>query len=313
MKSFIVKLIIFSLCTVSLILLLSVIPKTGNKNTYLEGIVQKHERLLSIKSPKIIIAGGSNMAFGINSEEIEKEFSMPVVNLSIHGGLGAPFILGELKESIAPGDVVFLSLEYFLGDGDDRLKKHASEIFPPASKYYTMDRDTSLFIYLDDIRENIKNGIISLINPQRFLRDKIYSRDAFNKYGDVISHLDKENKTSLSGKQVMEYEYWNKIEAINEFYNYASRMNTSVFYLFPTFAESQYEKNKEVISLLREDLDSDLKIDIINEPSTFVFNDSLFFDTVYHLNKNGREKRTVKMIQLLRNNKNVQRSLKRQW
>lgn len=275
-------------------------------------MIQKHERLESIKSPKIILAAGSNMAFGIDSEKIEKEFSIPVVNLSIHAGLGTSFILEELKNSIAPNDIVFLSLEYFLGDGGDRLKKSASDVFSPATQYYTMDTYSMLCLSMDDTKINIKNKVRQLINPRVSSIDVIYSKDAFNKYGDVVSHLNKKNKRPLSGKGIKKYVYWDKIKEINKFYDYAVEMNVDVFYLYPTYPESQYKINEKVINLLRNDLNNDLKIEILNEPSSLVFHDSLFFDTVYHLNKNGREKRTTKMIEIVKKNKKAQQRLKRQ-
>ena len=54
------------------------------------------------------------------------------------------------------------------------------------------------------------------------------------------------------------------------------------------------------------DLSNNLKIEILNRVSDFVFPDSLFFDTVYHLNKKGREIRTKKLIEIIKKSTNAQ-------
>ena len=310
MSKFILKLITFLFCAGLAVSSLFLIPKHQDENIYIAGMIGKHNRLDSINTPKIILAAGSNMAFGIDSEKIERTFSLPVINLSIHAGLGASFILEELKSSISSGDVVFLSLEYFLGAGDDRLKKNASNLYVPASDYYSMDIYSNTEYLLDDTRENVKNVFRNIINPPTSSIDKVYTKQAFNKYGDVVSHLNKKNKPSLKGKREMEYVYWEKIEEINDFYDFAVKLGVSVFYLYPTYPISQYELNEKVIKSIQNDLNNDLRIEIINEPSSFVYHDSLFFDTVYHLNKSGRQKRTASFIELLNVNLNVQKALK---
>lgn len=70
---------------------------TKRSNDYMEAIIDKHRRVREIKRPKIILCGGLNLAFGINSQEIQNEFAVPVVNLGLHAGLGLQFTLNELK------------------------------------------------------------------------------------------------------------------------------------------------------------------------------------------------------------------------
>ncbi len=305
MKKFLFKLLAFFCMTVLTALALSFVPKFEDKNNFMAAMIQKHERLEAIESPKMILAGGSSMAFGVNSERLQEEFAMPVVNLSILAGLGTPFILEELKHSIASGDVVFLSLEYFLDDGQNRLKKRASDLFPPAADYYTMSAYAKLELHLEDVRESLKTKlkvkIKRLLNPaKKSLIAPIYFAGAFNEYGDVVSHLEQENRATLDGKELLEYRYWEQIPRLNAFYAYASTKGVKVFYLFPPLAQSQYAINKEAIHLLQDDLYRDLKIEIINKPSSAAFPDSLYFDTIYHLNKEGRERRTTKMIALIK-------------
>ena len=310
MKKFIKNLLLFSSIIVLFfaIVRLNTDKKTDPKTDYMAAMIDKHHRLESIKTPKIIFSGGSNLAFGLDSEIIEQEFSIPVVNLGLHAGLGFDFILEELKASIQENDIVFVSIEYLLdAEGEYKLKKHTSSLYPPADSYFTSRYRDDFYAYMDDSQERLK----------QFLKKKkkkkeneteigIYSRPGFDRYGDVVSHLDKTPPGTLSDGAVLRYRYWDLIEKLNAFNTFAKTKNVSVFYLFPNYTASEYKKNSKVIAEVYADLQKDLEFDIVGKPDDFIFDDSLFFDTVYHLNKEGRELRTQKLKQALRDNAAVQ-------
>lgn len=67
-------------------------------------LIDKVNRLKSIKEPKIILVGDSNLAFGINSKKIEDELEMSVVNLGLHNVLGNAFHEQIAKENIGGGE-----------------------------------------------------------------------------------------------------------------------------------------------------------------------------------------------------------------
>jgi len=310
MKKFLFSSIAFSVLIVSLYTLISntVKPKNVVSNDYMAAMIDKHNRIEQLNCPKIIFAGGSNLAFGLNSEEVENEFSVPVVNLGLHKGLGLNFILNELKNTIKKDDVVFLSIEYLLeSEGNYELKKKTSCSYKEALKYYTYDLRAEILIDIDKTNKNIKSykknkKTANNLNPEI----QVYSRDAFNKYGDVIAHLEKSPPKELKDIGVLNYSYWTGINELNEFYKYAKSKNVAVFFIYPNYPVSEFKKNQEVIEKLSKDLSDNLKIEILNSPYDFVFPDSLFFDTVYHLNKIGRKLRTKKLIEIIKKNTNAQ-------
>ncbi|MEO8235941.1 MAG: hypothetical protein ABI549_11050 [Flavobacterium sp.] len=278
--------------------------KNEKLSNYTAAIIYKHSRIEKIKSPKLILAGGSNLAFGIDSGKLEKEFSIPVVNLGLHASLGLSFMLEELKHSIKVGDVVLLSPEYFLEkNGDYRLKKKTSNFYKEAELYYSSNLFDDFNIYLENTNVKYKGLFKKVEIENKSTEIKVYSREAFNKYGDVIAHLDKVNSKELSGKEYFEYRYWEGIDQINEFDNYAKKKNVKVYYLFPDFLKSEYVNNRKAITQLESDLKNNLTIPILNKPTDFLFTDGFFYDTVYHLNKKGRNERTNKLIVILKNNK----------
>ena len=72
---------------------------------YTAGLIEKVEKLENTKGPKIVLIGNSNLAFGINSEKIEEEMGMPVINMGLHGGLGNVFAEEMAKINVEAGDI----------------------------------------------------------------------------------------------------------------------------------------------------------------------------------------------------------------
>lgn len=276
-------------------------------NSYLSSINNKHKRIEELKTPKIILMGGSNIAFGINSEKIQNEFSVPVVNLGIHAGLGLEFLVNELKEMIQEKDVVLLSIEYFMNkDGQYDLKNHIQQSYPNAANYYQKNIKKEIQLHIKNTRKNLKR-----LNQKESdaAIDPVYSTQSFNEYGDVVGHHDQIPPKEINDRLMFSYRYWEGIAILNDFHIYAKSKNVNVFFIFPNYPTSEYKKNEVVFSKLQNDIIKDLTIEVIGTPYDFLYSDALFYDTVYHLKKEGRELRTNKLIEIMHNNKNVLQSL----
>jgi hypothetical protein len=314
MKRFIFKFLIFSLVLMVLFLTIGLFKKKDSSpSDYMAAIIDKHQHLDVIKTPRVILGGGSNLAFGIDSKELEKALGVPVINMGLHAGLGLDFILDDLKYSIRENDIVILSIEYFLWrDGLYDLKLNTSNSYPPAKRFYSKNYIKELEKYLEN-RQIIFQNIFSLnknksdgISEKSLRANTIYTRSGFNSNGDVISHLNKPNPDTFSTSSPIHYRFWEGIEVLNNFYEFAKSKRVNVFFLYPNYPASAYEKNKVAIRMLEADLKQNLKIEILNTPSDLVLPDSCFFDTEYHLNKQGRKERTRKVIEEIEKSRNFQ-------
>ena len=67
--------------------------------SFVGALSDKCERLYSIDEPKIVIVGGSSVAFGIDSALIEKYTDMPVVNFGMYAALGTKLMLEGTRSS----------------------------------------------------------------------------------------------------------------------------------------------------------------------------------------------------------------------
>ena len=300
MKRFIVQTGIFFAILLTGYVLLSWFVNANRvpPNDYLAAMELKHQRLKNTPSPRIIIAGGSNVTFGIDSELLETELNLPVVNLGIHAGLGLDFMLEELESVTRPGDIVLLIPEYFLHvQGEYELQTLASSLYPPASEFYEEDLITDLKAHFSNNRKNLRN-ILNRVPPDT---NTIYRKKSFNSRGDMVAHLDLPDKETLTAEAVINYKYWEGIDRMNHLSAKLDKRNATLIFMFPVLAESKFNKSREEISALKRDLENDLNAKILGEPQDFMFKDSYFYNTVYHPNAAGRQLRTEKMILLLKN------------
>jgi hypothetical protein len=277
----------------------------GNQNDYMAAMIDKHKRLDSLPSPKVILVGASNLAFGLNCKLIEDSLNIPVVDMGLHGGLGLSFILNEGRSNIRRGDIVIVSIEYYVGvKGDPQLVKKTIDLYPPAAQYIEAGGFNAIVhphylgAYIKHIQTTILQGI-----PEGAVRAAPnwgYRRGLFSEYGDVVGELNLPKPDELKDSKIGNADYREGIDELNDFAAYVRSRGASVYFVYPDYAESAYQKNKKAIDYLVDQFQSRLNIEIISTPEDFVLPDSNFIDTVYHLTKEGREKRTIKLISILK-------------
>ena len=273
---------------------------------YYAELIDKHELIASAGSPKIVFIGGSNLAFGLDSAEVEQSLCRSVVNMGLHAGLGLRLPLNEVRGYIQRGDVVVISPEYqlFWGlfDGDDilawalYLKPDMVRYFDTPWQFWAVARTLPTFVQL-----RMLTYLQSNIQSESAIPG--YDRRSFNRYGDVVGHL---TIPSLDISKVPLFTIANRdlemdaIEYLNDFESSVRSSGGDVFIEFPPVPDKQYRENEADIQRLYTYLSAHLKSRIIAGPAETVLPLSDFYDTVYHLNADGRNKRTQLVIEKLR-------------
>jgi len=105
MKKLIAKALIFSAligCTIFGVIYLPPI----DPDRYIMALLDKHRLLETTPQPRIIVAGDSNLAFGLDSGMIKKATGYNIINMGLHGGLGLIYSMDELKPYLKKGDIV---------------------------------------------------------------------------------------------------------------------------------------------------------------------------------------------------------------
>jgi len=289
---------------------LFLIPNKRITNNSLYASIDKHNRLDSLPSPKIVFVGGSNLAYGLNSKRVEDSLHMPVVNMGLHAGFGLKFILNEVKPYLKKGDIVVLSPEYHhfysanMLNGEKVLVALLFEVDRKNFNYITFLQAIHL------IPLTIQYAVSKLMGKQMDMMEeevetgyeKQYKRNSFNVYGDEVMHLRFPNQhiIQMSKHSDTEKILSESLDLIADFDKYVTNRKARLLIIPPSFMgsiyKSGYEKTINNIDLKLKDQNTPF----ILSPKSFIFKDSLFFNSVFHLNKQGVEQRTDSIIRVLK-------------
>ncbi|GAB3547749.1 hypothetical protein [Spirosoma fluminis] len=285
-------------CALSIYVVTSILSSySRNESSYLAASLDKEQLLDSINYPRIIFVGGSNLALGLNSKFLSEKTGYSVINMGLHGGLGLDFPLNEVKSKIRPKDIVILSIEHFLDKPDKKLLAQIIDINQNAQSLLNLSWIDKAQLIVFNLQRSISSSYYKLINRQK---DPIYYREAFTGQGDLVSHFGKPKPAFVSGGFVFsDTNYSNGIEKINIFIDYCKRRGAKVFFVFPAYQKSAYNLNEIALDKLAHQYQTSLKCSILGNVKSFVFDDKYFFDTVYHLDSAGVQKRTRLVFDLL--------------
>lgn len=303
MKSFLSKIIKFSFLVVIILWIgIVFIPDKTVQSSILGAYPTKHELLKQTKTKKIILLGGSNLSFGINSKQIEKVLKKPVINMGIHAGVGLEFMINDIKSYISEGDTVILVPEYehFYTNnfyGEMELISVLFDIEPQSKKLINREQWYHLIQYLPTYSaKKIKNYIPSILNNKEESLS-IYHKNSFNENGDAYFHWSLPNQNYLPAIKNTGNEKINKdvIYQILNFKHYLKNQNATLLIFPPVIDETSYNNQEIIINKINDELTKN-HINFVSEPIKYRYSDTLFFNSYYHLTKMGVDKRTQQLI-----------------
>ena len=294
MKKFLIQALIFIGIMIAIIVLsLFLIPNKKILDNSLYANIDKHKRLDSLPSPKIVFVGGSNFAFGLDSKRVEDSLHLPVVNMGLHAGLGLEFTLNEVKNSIKKGDIIVVSPVYeWIKEGNDLfygetvLVALLFDVNRSDLQYVSMEQAIHLF------PKTITYGVSKLFPKNLDVMqggadwyEKIFKRTAFNKYGDETLHWKYPKQTIKVGNGEDKSELSMKaIKYLRKYKLFVEKRGAKLYIVPPSLMN--YPANCSFANKLSDQLKRD-NMQFAIEPDSCVMNDSLFFNTAYHLNKQG--------------------------
>ncbi len=286
------------------------------ENNYLAAVLEKDRIIRSTPSPKIILVGGSNLAFGIDSKAIQDSLGLRAVNMGLYAKLGLKYMLAQVRPYIKPGDVVLVVPEYdqFYGDfanGDNTL--NTALLYAPGDRIRDFMRSYSMAdVVLRPRAENVRRSFLRAAASAAGVEDAffppdtnpVYNRRSFNQFGDVVSHLGRRgiNPDSIFVKPLPPMADFNKgtLDDLNGISDEAREQKAHAYFLFPSYIASSYDINVAAVDSLTNRLAAGMRMPILGTAKDFVYPGNYFFDTRFHLNEEGRRNRTLKLIEMLR-------------
>lgn len=297
MKQFLLKVSIIAIVSFVMTVLIdiAILRKVDNASyhSHERNFSLAYYRLKALKdSTKIVLIGGSNGAFGINSRLINEAFNLPVVNTCTHATIGLRMQFETYKDMLRDGDIVIVCPEY--GGGKERLYggyyllRVLSTHLPEA--YRKLSLRQWLYIYKFIGIHNLGTSRHKDIGEY----DDVYSANAINEFGDIEwerDHKESIDNYNLSG--VMDGELIEYFKYIRDF---AKSKDIKLAFLPPTFMNSNFKSCEKQIDSLAYCLEAN-GVPWQSPPSNYSFDDSLYFDTPYHMTQEGANIRTKAIIE----------------
>jgi len=282
----------------------SIQPDPGS---YFAGSFLQANLLKNIEGPRIIVVGGSNVAFGIDAELMQKELGIPVINDGLHASLGvAP--LRELLEYIHKGDVIIVSFEYQIFtekdamDGDSAFLSDWIEQSPSRIFYLSNPLTDAPFLYGMMLQRKANRSLDTALHGGTLDGTRnFYNGRNFDANGDFIGHLKASGKYKIHSNPYPVSPVRNEILIFLENFNkMAQAKGASVYLEAPASREMNCRAtgNLNMTSFFKK-LKAKTTIPVLTELETLCMPNPYFFDTEYHLTAEGRKFRTIRLIENL--------------
>jgi hypothetical protein len=263
-------------------------------------LLDKQQRLVNIPAPRLIFVGGSGVALGLDSALIETKVNRPVLNMGVNAGFGLHYMLAQVQPWVQPGDIVLIVPEYehFYGDlaeGDQNLL-WALRIQPEMVWQLSWQQ---LLHLLPDLPVFIQQRMQEIARSRP---DPIYNRNAFTAHGDFVNHLDlPSTPLALSAIDAGNTINGRALQLLADFRHEVEQQGGQVYLIYPAIAESfwAFGKNRQVIETLNSAILQQNVMQPLTTPAAAVWPDPMFFDTVYHLTRQGRQLRSELLAERL--------------
>ena len=298
MKYFLQKLLVYTLmfacfavlvCIVTSLLAHPYMEKKGRGS-----VIDKNQRLASLSSPKIVLVGGSNVCYGINSQLLQDSLNMPVVDMAINADVGMLFYFNQVKPYIHKGDIVIGIPEYGADKrfwGDESMYELAIAEGKNLQTI-TFMQWLRLPMYLGTIIKDNYNIIFSdknaIVNNGRKLYDSL--GDYEGHHGSTLNLATlKENREIGKTGESIDPAY---VSIVKDFDRYCRARSAMYLESFPVYAKAQY--NKSYTEALIKELEG---IHFIGSPQKYLYDYNQLYDSPNHLIFSMRNERTMKLIE----------------
>lgn len=292
----------------------------GQEGSYSAALLRKYDYLLSLKNKKkIIVIGGSGVAFGLDGDLIKRETGYEVVNLGLHAGMGQRIMLELSKAGISKGDIIILAFELdYLEKSDDYLQRIGVDLVLQGIdnrvslyKNFYFESYKQVFNYLpihyekfvrnfkiEDVGSAVERiGMYNLVifDERGYMT---YPRNDFLRiFSDTQIHLNFSKEISL---------HKNFLKVIKNYKKFVEKKGANVYFAMAPVVDLSIasEKTKEILMSAPIKIEEQTEIPFISKnPLEYLFPQELMFDTTYHCNTKGAEYRSILLIKDLKENK----------
>ena len=276
--------------------------------TFLGELSDKYERLNSIDEPKIVVIGGSSVAFGLDCAMIEEYTGMPAVNFGLYASLGTKAMIDLSKSNINEGDIVILAPEMDA--------QTLSLYFNEESMWQAMDGHFGMLKNIGSANRGAMFGGVWGFAADKFdfwkagaapNPEGVYNKSSFNEYGDIVYEreynimalgYDPTTVIDLS-PSIVDKEF---IDYVNDYISWCEKKGAKVYFSFSPMDNMALKEGTtdESIYTFFSYLAAHLDCEIISDINDCIMDWEYFYDTNFHLNDAGVKVHTAALIEDIR-------------
>ena len=276
--------------------------------TFMGELKYKAELLENTPGPRIVLVGGSGVAFGVDSTLMERELpGYSAVNFGMYAALGTTVMLDLSEPYIREGDIVILIPE--------QQAQTLSGWFDPAVMWQGLDGAFDLLALLPGDKLAQLAGAFPEFAGRKFsyaVRGEpprpqgVYRRDSFNERGDVADPLCARNEmpggfdsnTPIRFDADMVTEEFAR--RVREYARAVTGNGAVLWYGFCPMNARAAEGTGSEIDAFYEALQEKLSLPLAGDPHNFILDAGWFYDTNFHPNSSGKTVYTRELIRAIK-------------
>lgn len=288
------------------------LPSYYGESYYAE-LPELYEKLKTTEGKKIVIVGGSNVAFGVDSQLLEEllagqGYEYTVCNFGLYAAVGTSAMLELSRDHIREGDIVILAIEptsetfstYFGATAFWKCAEENPEMILGLNKNQQSAMVGNYIDYLQERLEIARTGIL----PSA---EAVYAKSSFDENG---------NMTFFRGGNAMAmgYDMGNPIdldtvrfeelfrEQVEQYVTHAENREAQVLMSFsPMNRGAMRDASEETVYNYFLRCLNGFPCRIISDPNDYIMDSGWFYDSNFHLNSDGATVRTVQLANDLLN------------
>ncbi len=296
------------------LMILGQVGKPTKSSQWVWDVSKKKEHYAAtLQSKKLVLVSGSNALFGVDSVMLSKAFGYPVVNDAVNAGIGLPSILMQGQRIIRENDIVILPLEYPLYSYDGKpgiqMIDYLYARAPWMLKKLTWSEQLWLFWHVSFKRLLAGYGD----GEESPVTQGLYGAHHINIYGDQIN-TEKSSQSEAMKEEIKRHQehpetYSDSFdtqalgwEYLTSFVTWCEARNVTVIFMPSTLMYHPSYKDDKKERAFYENIVHEVKRrgwNYAGIPSAYMYGAEAYLNTNFHLNDEGRKRRTLQMIKEL--------------
>ena len=272
--------------------------------SYYAQLPELYQKLKETEGKKVVIVGGSNVAFGVNTAQMEQYlrdcgFDYTVCSFGLYAAVGTSAMLELSRDFIGEGDIVILAIE--------PTSETFSTYFGATAMLKCAESDGEMLLHLNESQQsNLVGNYLSYLQERAEIQrtgllpqaEGVYAKSSFDENGDLV--YDRPGNAMTLG-----YDSANPIdfagitfdpaftEQVNGYVAEAEAKGATVLMSFsPMNRGAVTDAGEEVIYDFFLELQDLFHCRIISDPNNYIMDSGWFYDNNFHLNNAGAQIRT---------------------